>query len=240
MIAFIKYWHVVFQHSHSHTILHSHQQCRRVIIAVHPHQQLVLSLFKNFSHSYRCGVVSYDGSKLHFSIDVEHLLSAYLLSLHLLWWSVHSDILPILKIRYLFFYIWLGEIFCVYYRSKCKYFFLLCGLSFHRDFYKQKILISDEIWFMKFFLLLIHILGAGGKGDDRGWDGWMASLTRWTWVWVNSRSWWWTGRPGVLRFMGSQRVGHDWATELNWYCWYHILELFAWPKVMKMFSYFPL
>ena len=59
-------------------------------------------------------------------------------------------------------------------------------------------------------------LGAGGEGDDRGWDGWMASLTRWTWVWVNSGSWWWTGRPGVLWFMGSQRVGHDWATELNW------------------------
>ena len=59
-------------------------------------------------------------------------------------------------------------------------------------------------------------LGAGGKGDDRGWDGWMAYLTRWTWVWVNSRSWWWTGRPGVLRFKGSQRVGHNWATELNW------------------------
>ena len=59
-------------------------------------------------------------------------------------------------------------------------------------------------------------LGAGGEGDDRGWDGWMASLTRWTWVWVNSGSWWWTGRPGVLQFMGSQRVGHDWATELNW------------------------
>ena len=58
---------------------------------------------------------------------------------------------------------------------------------------------------------------AGGEGDDRGWDGWMASPTRWTWVWVNSRSWWWTGRPGVLRFMGLQRVGHDWATELNWY-----------------------
>ena len=59
-------------------------------------------------------------------------------------------------------------------------------------------------------------LGAGGEGDDRGWDGWMASQTRRTWVWVNSRSWWWTGRPGVLRFMGSQRVRHDWATELNW------------------------
>ena len=59
-------------------------------------------------------------------------------------------------------------------------------------------------------------LGAGGEGDNRGWDGWMASLTQWTWVWVNSRSWWRTGRPGVLRFMGSQKVGHDWATELNW------------------------
>ena len=59
-------------------------------------------------------------------------------------------------------------------------------------------------------------LGAGGEGDDRGWDGWMASLTQWTWVWVNSGSWWWTGRPGMLRFMGSQRVGRDWATELNW------------------------
>ena len=58
--------------------------------------------------------------------------------------------------------------------------------------------------------------GAGGEGDDRGWDGWMASLTRCAWVWVNSGSWWWTGRPGVLRFMGSQRVRHDWVTELNW------------------------
>ena len=59
-------------------------------------------------------------------------------------------------------------------------------------------------------------LRAGGEGDDRGWDGWMASLTRWTWVWVNSGSWWWAGRPDMLRIMGSQRVGHDWATELNW------------------------
>ena len=59
-------------------------------------------------------------------------------------------------------------------------------------------------------------LGAGGEGDDRGWDGGMASQTRWTWVWVNSGTWWWTGRPGMLWFMGSQRAGHDWATELNW------------------------
>ena len=59
-------------------------------------------------------------------------------------------------------------------------------------------------------------LGAGGERDDRGWDGWMASLIRWTWVWVNSKRRWWTGRPGMLWFMGSQRVGHDWATELSW------------------------
>ena len=54
------------------------------------------------------------------------------------------------------------------------------------------------------------------EGDHRGWDGWMASLTRWTWVWRNSRSWWWTGRLGVLQFMESQKVGHNWATELSW------------------------
>ena len=66
--------------------------------------------------------------------------------------------------------------------------------------------------------------------DEKGmteWDGWMVSLTRWTWVWVNSGSWWWTGRPGVLHFMGSQRVGHDWMTELNW------TELNWWDPFLK-------
>ena len=59
-------------------------------------------------------------------------------------------------------------------------------------------------------------LKVGGEGDDKGWDGWMASPTQWTWFWVNSKSWWWTGRPGMLQSMGSQRVGHDWVTEMNW------------------------
>ena len=59
-------------------------------------------------------------------------------------------------------------------------------------------------------------LRAGGEGDDRGWAGWIASPTQWTWVWVNPWSWWWTGMPGVLWFLGSQRVRQDWATELNW------------------------
>ena len=59
-------------------------------------------------------------------------------------------------------------------------------------------------------------LRAGGEGDERGWNGWMASPTQRTWIWVNSRSWWWTGRLGMLRFMGLERVGHNWATELNW------------------------
>ena len=58
-------------------------------------------------------------------------------------------------------------------------------------------------------------LQAGGEGEDTGWDGWMASPTQWTWVLVSSRSWWWTGKPGMLQSMGLQRVGHDW-TELNW------------------------
>ena len=61
-------------------------------------------------------------------------------------------------------------------------------------------------------------LKAGGEGDDRGWDGWMASPTQWTWVWVNSRSWWWTGRPCMLHSVESQRVRQDWATELRVWC----------------------
>ena len=58
-------------------------------------------------------------------------------------------------------------------------------------------------------------LKAGGEGDDRGWDGWMASPTQWTWVWASSGSWWWTGKPGMLQSMGSQRVRHNWATGLH-------------------------
>ena len=83
--------------------------------------------------------------------------------------------------------------------------------------------------------LMLGGIGAGGEGYDRGWDGWIASLTWWMWVWVNSRSWWWTGRPGVLQFMGSQRVGHDWATELNWtelnYCLKFFLTIICKSKI---------
>ena len=76
----------------------------------------------------------------------------------------------------------------------------------------------------------------GKDPDDIGWDDWMASPTQWIWVWVISGSWWWTGKPGVLQSMGSQRIGHDWATELNWYkftwmflayCWCHTLMVFV-------------
>ena len=63
-------------------------------------------------------------------------------------------------------------------------------------------------------LMLGKIEGRRRRGKQ---DGWMASLTRWTWVWVASRSWWWTERPGLLHFMHSQRVGQDWVTELNWF-----------------------
>ena len=76
-------------------------------------------------------------------------------------------------------------------------------------------------------------LGAGGEGDDRGWDGWMASRTRWTWVWVNSRRWWWTGRPGKLQFMGSQRLRQDWVIELNW-----INKIYFSPNIYWILSIF--
>ena len=92
---------------------------------------------------------------------------------------------------------------------------LICSNSSTSPFlswpwYFYRILVS-------YLLMLGGIWGQEEKGRT-GWDGWMASPTQWTWVWVNSRSWWWTGRPGVLRFMGSHRDGHDWATELNWSC----------------------
>ena len=74
--------------------------------------------------------------------------------------------------------------------------------------------------------------GQEEKGTT-GWDGWMASLTRWTWVWVNSGGWWWTGRCGVLRFMGSQRVGHDWVTEMNW-TEHGNMFLIVWGTKMKV------
>ena len=64
--------------------------------------------------------------------------------------------------------------------------------------------------------LMLGKMKAGGEGDDTGWYGWMASSAQRTWVWVNSRIWWWTGRPGMLQSTGSQRIRHDWATELNW------------------------
>ena len=70
-------------------------------------------------------------------------------------------------------------------------------------------------------------LKVGVEGNNRGWDGWMASLTQWTWVWVNSKSRWWTGRPGVLQSMGSQKVGYDWATELNWFAYLYMNLLFS-------------
>ena len=78
-------------------------------------------------------------------------------------------------------------------------------------------------------------LRAGGEGDNRGWDGWMVSPIQWTCVWVNSGSWWYTVRPGVLRFMELQRVGHDWATELNWTDW---IRLNSYESKLRIPMYF--
>ena len=82
-------------------------------------------------------------------------------------------------------------------------------------------------------------LRAGREGDVRGWDGWMASPTQWTWVCVNSGSWFWTGTPGVLQLMGSQRVGHDWTSELNWEIyWIQVFDLDIWNVFFKSFMWF--
>ena len=75
-----------------------------------------------------------------------------------------------------------------------------------------------------------------GEGDDRGWDGWMASPTWWTWVWADSRSWWWTGKPGVLQSMRSQRVRHDWATELNWSTIDGIVKWYVHAQLLKSYQ----
>ena len=94
------------------------------------------------------------------------------------------------------------------------------GISLEGLMLKLKLQYFGHLWWRVDSLektLMLGGIGAGEEGDDRGWDGWMTSPTRWTWVWINSGSWWWTRRPGVLRFMGSQGVGHDWATELNWW-----------------------
>ena len=64
--------------------------------------------------------------------------------------------------------------------------------------------------------LTLGKIEGGGKGDSRGWDGWMASSTQWTWVWASSGSWWPTGKPGMLQSMGLQKIGYGWVTELNW------------------------
>ena len=103
---------------------------------------------------------------------------------------------------------------------------LLLAMFFGDDIYETAG--KQVIWTRQYFghlmrradssekTLMLGGIGGRRRRDDRGRDGWMASLTWWTWVWVNSGSWWWTGRPGVLQFMGSQRVGYDWATDLIW------------------------
>ena len=85
---------------------------------------------------------------------------------------------------------------------------LLLKLQYFATWHEELTHLNSPWWWER--------LRAGGEGDDRGWDGWMASLTQWTWVWASSGKWWWTGKPGVLQSMGSHRVGYNWATELDW------------------------
>ena len=85
-------------------------------------------------------------------------------------------------------------------------------------------------------------LRAGGEGDNTGWDGWMASPTLWTWVWASSRSWWWTGKPGVLQSLGSQRVEHNWVNEQLTYVnnGFPFRFLGTWSNLGKLMRQLPL
>ena len=76
-------------------------------------------------------------------------------------------------------------------------------------------------------------LKAGGEGDNKGWDGWMTSPTQGTWVWISSGSWWLTEKPGVLQSTGSQTVGHNWATELNWFLGFVLFNVFYIQLILK-------
>ena len=82
-------------------------------------------------------------------------------------------------------------------------------------------------------IVSVETMKAGEKGDDRGWDGWMASPTQWTWIWASSGNWWWTGKPGMLQSMGSQRIRHDWMTELT------EMHLFLWLSNIALYIYVP-
>ena len=90
--------------------------------------------------------------------------------------------------------------------------------------------------------LMLGKIESGRERDDRGWDGWMASPMWWTWVWVRSRSWWWTGKPGMLQSIGLQRNGHDWVTKLNWLGQAHLSRIISllmnlkWPPFNFFFK----
>ena len=86
------------------------------------------------------------------------------------------------------------------------------------------------------WILMLGKINGRSEGDDRGWGGWMASLTQWTWVWASCGSWWWTGKPGMLQSMGLQRVERDWATELNWWELMSLTNFLAIP-ILGTFSH---
>ena len=84
------------------------------------------------------------------------------------------------------------------------------------EYLLERLMLKLKLQYFGHLMWCWERLKVGGEWDNRGWDGWMSSLTQWTWVWVTSGSWWWPGRPGLPQSMGSQRVGHDWATQVNW------------------------
>ena len=110
--------------------------------------------------------------------------------------------------------------------------------SFEELMLKLKLQYVDHLMYKTDSLeksVMVGIINVGGEGDNRCWDDWMASLTQWTWVWVNFGSWWWTQKPGLLQSTGLQSIGHDWTTELN--CFIKFMIYLANVSMRKIFSY---
>ena len=185
--------------------------------AIFTHHSLKLRIISDLSADRHAGSTVYFAVVLcDFSATFyKYVLSLFFLSHPLISIAPICFWLSFQPIGYSFLMVFTDLSFLVCSLQAISWFLPQFSVSAH-SLYRTRVTYPDWKYYYTERLWCWEGLGAGGEGDDRGWDGWMASRTRWTWVWVNSGSWWWTERPGVLRFMGSQRVGHDWATELNW------------------------
>ena len=187
MVVLFRNLHIAFCSGCTH--LHSHQECKRIPLFPHPHQYLLFVFFLMIA----------------ILIGVGWYLRVVLVCISLMISNVEFHV----SVGHLYFFLEK----CLFSSSAhflSVFFFCCCccWVAWAAYIYIEYHWKRPWCW---------ERLKAGREGDDREWDGWMASPTLWTWIWANSGSWLWTGKSGMLQSMGWQRAGHDWATELtNW------------------------